>query len=459
MPKLDEVLKSREKKKFVKKTYRPWDLSGDGSEQTDQKPTTESPSLEQTTARATSKNKPAPEQQADTQKSEPKQEAPKPEVAAQPAIKEQDLTKPEPLESTDTPAIRTQLDDNLDNNKNTIREPLDNTKNTIRAQLDDSLVSTKETLRGQLDNVLNPETLENRIAKLSGVQESILHFVVDLCDIRGTNETGPIETSLVCRCIKTTYASTKTSISRLVSKGFLGRSKGKRAKGGYINLTLSNEVRDCMLKLKKHSHAKISPEEFVKSLEGKLENNLEDNFDIYSSSNINKKTNTRSTRQLSDNWQHVNIEPLVHIGFSKTQLKQLTDKNEPEAVQESINHFAFGLDNNPKVREYQNPLNVLMGVLRKGQSWIEPNYKSAKEIAQEALLEQKRAERERLEKLKEEAYKLALEEWRAGLNEDEIEKIAPEKKKSAPDYSPQVVRLSAHFREHVWPDVKGEYLC
>ena len=32
------------------------------------------------------------------------------------------------------------------------------------------------------------------------------------------------------------------------------------------------------------------------------------------------------------------------IGFSETQLMQLQSKNTPEIVQESIHHFAYGLE-------------------------------------------------------------------------------------------------------------------
>ena len=49
-------------------------------------------------------------------------------------------------------------------------------------------------------------------------------------------------------------------------------------------------------------------------------------------------------------WKKINFEPLIEIGFSQTQLKQLATQNlnTPEIVQESINHFAFGLKNNEK---------------------------------------------------------------------------------------------------------------
>ncbi|APS84748.1 hypothetical protein AVM71_16760 (plasmid) [Piscirickettsia salmonis] len=98
-----------------------------------------------------------------------------------------------------------------------------------------------------------------------------------------------------------------------------------------------------------------------------------------------------------------------------------------------------------------------MGVLRKGEAWTEQNYRSAQEIAQEEFIERKKIEKERLNKLKEETYKLAFDEWRSSLTLEEIDKIAPRKKING-DITPQQVKLNNHFKENVWEEIKKEYL-
>jgi len=45
--------------------------------------------------------------------------------------------------------------------------------------------------------------------------------------------------------------------------------------------------------------------------------------------------------------------------------------NTPQIVQESINQFSFGFNHNSQIKKYANPLLVFMGVLRKGEAWIE----------------------------------------------------------------------------------------
>jgi hypothetical protein len=137
------------------------------------------------------------------------------------------------------------------------------------------------------------------------------------------------------------------------------------------------------------------------------------------------------------------------------QIKQLIDKAEPSIVQESINHFAYGLEHNEKTKKYAEPLNVLMGVLRKGQGWFEQEYRSAQEIAQERLLEQKRRELERRKAMEENAYKLAMDYWQASIEESEILALVPKK---PGDITPQAARISMYFRENIWPKVKAEYV-
>ncbi len=168
---------------------------------------------------------------------------------------------------------------------------------------------------------------------------------------------------------------------------------------------------------------------------------------------------TSNNRGLPEEWEQINFEPLREFGFSSTQLKQLHSKslNTPEVIQESINHFAFGIEHNPKVKKYPEPLNVLMGVLRKGLIWTEKDYQSPQEIAQIQLLERKRSEYERIKQLEKKAYALALEEWQETLTTEQREKIAPSKKGRG-DVTPQPVKLSLYFRENLWEEKKKEYL-
>jgi len=62
----------------------------------------------------------------------------------------------------------------------------------------------------------------------------------------------------------------------------------------------------------------------------------------------------------------------------------------PEIIQDVIHRFSYSLNHNEKVKNYSDPLNVLMGVLHKGKRWNEPNYSSPKDLALRQMVEEKR---------------------------------------------------------------------
>jgi hypothetical protein len=397
MPNLDEIIKSRDTKKFVKKNYRPWDLTGSEI----------SPLIENDSS-------------ADT--------------------KQPDTT----VHKLDI------IDINKDIIKATNGEQLDSTKAFNRYHLDIAKDNNRIPNREQLDIDLDVTSTFNRIMKISGVQKSILNFIVDVCVIKKRFETGPIETATISLYAKTSIGVIKISIKRLIDKGFITRKPGKQARGGYINLGITEEIYNIVLECREMSLGFNESNNLAKTIRYQLDIN-----NLHSSSNIINKTTTKKHDVIPEEWQKINFEPLVHIGFSITQIKQLIDKAEPSIVQESINHFAYGLEYNEKSKKYVEPLNVLMGVLRKGQGWFEVDYRSPQEIAQERLLEQKRRELERRKTMEENAYKLALDYWQASLQENEVLALVPKK---AGDITPQAARISMYFREHVWPKVKSEYV-
>jgi len=145
----------------------------------------------------------------------------------------------------------------------------------------------------------------------------------------------------------------------------------------------------------------------------------------------------------------INFNTLCEIGFSETQLCQLAEENlnTPEIVQESINHFAFGLANNEKYKEYTKPLNVFMGVLRKGQRWFEQGYEDPQDKILREILAEKKQRQEKRVKMIEELVNLEFPEWEKKLSQEEIEAIVPDHARKL-----KIARtsmLKTHFREKV----------
>ncbi len=396
MPQLSSLLEKR-KEKFVKKSYRPWDM---GASEDEQRDTSEQTHLEYSI------------KQADDIQARPS------EVASQVST-----THPNHAINTST-VLDNKFSSNLDNKEETYGKQLDNHPITLRKQSDNIAITPSTTIREQLDNEFAADSLKNRLLHLVGIQREILEFVVEFCHLRELTETGPIETFLLAQHVQASYGSIKVSINRLISKGFLIRLKGKTAKGGYINLAVPSEVKRILLGFKQEQQLKQNTPVFLQKLKRESDNKLDNKNPLYSSSyNI---TTTNENELLSNGWETIDYEPLKSIGFSKSHLKQLINKNTPEAVQESINHFAYGLEHNKKKFEkYADVLNVLMGVLRKGEAWIESHYESPQAQSLRQLVETKKKQKEQEEKLLNELFELEFPDWQKQLSEKEIRDIVP----------------------------------
>lgn len=412
MPLLNEIVKDRDTKKFVKRSYRPWDLSG-----TD------------------------PHHKTNEQIIQPH------------GNNEEQVTNP--LQNSHY--LESKIENGnlesytyIDNNKITITQQLDNNEATHRQQLDNIQETIQITNREQIDNNLDEINIYNDVLRLTGLQKKIVDCVVDICISINKLETGPIETNRLCLYVNSSRESIKTSINRLINKGLIIRNKGKTARGGYINLSITKDILSTIMTLReknKYNNDSINMADLIRKQLG--------NIPIYSSNS--NKLNTTTKETIPSEWDDIEFSPLLEIGFNKTQIKQLIGKNDPAIVQESIYHFAYGLKHNQKFSKYEEPLNVIMGVLRKGQGWCEKNYRSEQELAQQKFIENKKAELQRKKILEEEAYKLAFTEWQLQLKPEELEKIAPSYKNGG-DITPQPAKLSIFFKENIWISKKGEYL-
>lgn len=425
MPQLSDIMEKRQKKKFVKRKYRPWDLTGtdevEPTQSNDSSPDTKDSDMPTT--------------------AEPVNEEP---AISNPVDSRQEQNPVEKAYNNDQVTIGEQLD----NNEVTIRQQIDNNQITIGEQSGNNQVTIRQQLSNALDNTSNIKQL----IRLAGIQRKILEFLVYVCSVKGSLETGQIDTISIAEYAETSIGSIKTSLNRLINKGFVKRLPGKTARGGYLNLVITEDVKEVFTDFSLDPRKASNSVDFVQFIRKQLGNKEP----LYSSSNITTTKTDINKNLLPDDWEQINYTCLEHIGFTQLQLKQLVNLTTPEAVQESIYHFAYGLEHNPKFKKYTEPLNVFMGVVRKGQMWIEQNYVSPQEMAQKQLLEKKKAERERLKILADEAFELAREEWLDGLDETEKENIAPAERKRGE--APQSVKLSLHFKESVWPVVKSNYL-
>jgi hypothetical protein len=389
MPQLSDLI---EKKKFVKKEYRPWDLSGTGT--VDNKRNTK-----------------------ESIKTEPDSDN---IVEEQPANIDQFVE----IEANLSIEAGNKSDNVLDNNKITAEKQSDNIEITRQKQRDNIKVTPREQTYNIIDNRTDNTGDElayliDSIKKLAGIQKNLFWHILNVCSARGVLDTGNILSLDLANAANCSIGSAKTSLIRLLEKHLVIRFQGKASRGGHMVLGITKEIQAAAIQAQQ---ALYNPLKMTKT--DNNTGNITNNMSSYSSSNIYKNNTTTS---LPEDWKKINFEHLSSIGFSETQLRQLHDSHStiPEIVQDAINRFAYSLENNEKVKAYSDPLNVLMGVLRKGQRWNEPNYIPPKELALRQLVEDKRKQKERFDAMVKELIELEFPEWKRNLSEDQIKEILP----------------------------------
>lgn len=332
---------------------------------------------------------------------------------------------------------------------------VNNIEHAAKKIIDDLNVSTDKnhTCNTSLTEILvnkeeiTSETTLDKIFSLTGHQKHIFTFIVERCISRGILNTGIVKIENLCEITATSFKMVKLSIKRLIMKELINRNRGKKGRGGFHSFSVTETARNAFLEYRRIM----------------INNNNFDKSKIHNQTKLLNDANVSISEELPVEWKNINIDLLKNIGFSENHLKQLYCKklNTPDIIEESIKHFAFGLVNNPKVKQYNDPVNVLIGVLRKGQAWVESNYKSPQEIALSELLLRKKVEQDRLVTLEKEAYEVAFKDWQIKLSSEEIEKIIPSKINML-DRSeaiiPKKIRLKMFFEKNVWPKIQKEYL-
>lgn len=291
------------------------------------------------------------------------------------------------------------------------------------------------------------ETTLDVICRLTGHQKKIFVFIVERCMSRGLLVSGVINGEALIDLTGTTIKMIKTSIQRLVGKGLIIREKGKTGRGGFYLFRITELVRNALIEYKRMVGIGNQLEIKQESIGARA--TLVDMIDV-----------SKRSVDFPAEWEEINITPLENIGFNKGHLRDIYEPNlcEPNMVQESIMHFAYGIEfESSKYKHYDDLLNVFVGRLRKGKPWYETNYRSPQEIAQQQMIEMKQGELNRRRKLEDELFKIAFLEWQDSLNVEDKEKIVPNIKKKG-DLEPLTSKLSRYFKENVWPDKKSSYL-
>ena len=276
------------------------------------------------------------------------------------------------------------------------------------------LRNTSET-----NSVTNSVTVNRSFYNLIGDAKKIVFYIGELCYKMGSRITPPITFSeLKAHLSISSNEVVRVTIHRLIKKDIFRKLEHKTGKGGYQVLEIREHVYKELVEIIQKNSVTSSVTHQSELRNNSVTYRVTDGVTQMPSSsisfkNINKELTTNEYPfnpadvpgqqqlgpQFDSDWQNVDITPLSSIGFTNNHLSQLFTKNEltPKQVQESINAFAFDLEENKRGEKIKtSPLNLFMGILKGGSPYNPPkNYESDED---RILREQVEAEREKLEK-------------------------------------------------------------
>ena len=326
---------------------------------------------------------------------------------------------------------------------NAVRIPV---QNPVQRAYDDINIAKNEAVpvhNPAFSPVQNPvlinslSVLKNKLVSLTGLRKNIFKFFVIKTHETRNGTTGMVSYNTIGKSTNSSYESVRGTIRRLRAEGLLIKISNNTGRHGYVDFEIPNFVLDLFHQIElqgKHTFALESQDEYgTKS--GTLSGYMPSSS-ISSNINTTTKENKEEQQAVPDDWKVFNsetflgidIEPLASIGFTETHLKQLYRANVTtvEDVQASIYMFAFDLEHNKKADSLKGPaLNFFMGIMRRLGAYTKPeNYKSPREIAQENLRNDKRAEADRIRLMEVQNFEDEFTIWWAGLSKDAQESIS-----------------------------------
>lgn len=319
------------------------------------------------------------------------------------------------------------------------------------------------------------ESLNFSFSSLTGIQRLLTLCVYEICKQTQEIITPPLTLEFLSKVCLSKGLSIKKSLQRLEEKTVIFRKEFKSGRGGWSRYSLKNAIFQEVL----HYEAKglLDIDLIQQNLKSETKwrqtgdkvgtkPRTQPETSLPSSSsyiNINKTTTTELSPArvpaLPELWQGIDFSSLAEFGFGETHLLQLHEKGglEPQAIQDSIYHFAHDLKHNDKRSGIKGPvINFFMGILLRGYPYARPeNYVSQEELSMRAYLDAKNQERKRLEEMQQRLFEPEFQSWYNALSSEELNLLVPTEDARVPEAIKNKLRMNGlrkHFTEMVWPE-------
>jgi hypothetical protein len=314
----------------------------------------------------------------------------------------------------------------------------------------------------------------HKISILTGVQREMVFFIYESCSKNRERLSDPMTPVHLAESIGCKLGSIKTSIKRLVEKGFIKRIENCIGRGGWTRFQIPNaiymELIDYINSPNRSTHTinrtqKGSQTDHKQITQTDTQRGTSLSSSIYDliKENITTTTETARLQEFPEAWKEIDMEPLAPYGFSIHHLRQVFNQKKltPEDMQDSIYAFAFDLKHNNKEKQINGEIiNYFMGIVRKGIVYLYPsNYESPQDEALRLHNEHKQARLTKRTELEQQAFELSFDDWITALSSTEKEKHVPKElipamyRNKGMEHPGVRAALKTHFKEKVWTGI------
>jgi predicted transcriptional regulator len=441
MPQINEILDNRTKK-FIKRSYRPWDLSGSleidnknsNQTQTEHKlkntlPKTTSNSINEVTASLDSNLNITQKTDTNNSQTEHKQNTIR--------------LKKEHKVRTKSPTNRTQ--------KTTLNRQNLEIEHKLGTESDTSKQKNHTQIASKLDTNVS-------FASLSGIQRDIVILIFNHCKLAKQDSTNEMSISYISSSLNIRIGSVKNSISRLEQKEFIIRLEYKIGRGGWSRYKISDALYSELLYLDKTHKLYTNNTQTTHKLD--MEPNTEpDTASLSSSSLINITTTltNEEKNEFPEEWKEIDIELLAElIRFHQGHVKQLFKHGlELKPVQESIYHYAFDLTENNKAKDIKTePLSFFMGIMKRSGYYAAPeNYESPQARGKRLFLEQEAIKAQKLLEAEKNLMNIHFEVWSNSLtHQDKIDLVGKDELGPNRAILTVIDKLKEYYKNNLWKE-------
>jgi len=335
-------------------------------------------------------------------------------------------------------------------------------KDTIETQIEHNKATRKTQEKHNKDTretQLEHNYFYDMLLSLYGLEKEINDFIYGICVSKGSLITPAISLATFKKIAiskgKSPH-SVKTSLARLVEKNLLIRGVGRRGNGGICIFSIYEKSKVAYLDIRTQLGHNWD------TTETQLEHNQDTQKDTIapSSSNTIVIKGTTTNREMTEEWQRIDISPLEPkevAGMTDNHLVQLFLVGSLSAaqVQESIHAFAFDLIvNKKKITPGKKPMDLFMGILVRNKMPYRPptNYKTQEEKALVKLSRKQVQE----EFQREDGQSQEFSKWYVGEKSEVIDDLLGGKIND-----PELRRRSAlsYYKQEIWCQKNKEDDC